>query len=181
MKRKILATGAAVLATAGIYAGVTATASHAAIPDANGDITLCAWDSPSYQIVHVVQPDAGYTCPIGYKIFKIKANPTAALVTARVTATDSAPTSVSVVVDGRTSTFWNYSPVAHCPTGDVATGGGWKDSALTNGSTPTTPTYPNGLNGPTADGKGWQGHVSYGLSTADIGVTVICAPGTTTP
>jgi len=55
-KKKFIAATAAVLAGVGIYAGTTATASHAAIPDANGDITFCAWDSPSYQIVHVVQP-----------------------------------------------------------------------------------------------------------------------------
>lgn len=179
MKRKILATGAAVLATAGIYAGVTATASHAAIPDANGDITLCAWDSPSYQIVHVVQPDAGYTCPIGYKIFKIKQNPTSALATVRVTAVDTAPTFVPPVTGAPPSAGVNfYNPVAHCPTGDVATGGGLQPS-MTNGL--TVPQSEN--DGPTADGKGWEAKIYWAASNPQpsMGVTVICAPGTTTP
>lgn len=121
MKRKILATGAAVLAIAGAYAGVTATASQATEPDG----------------VETVQ----------------------------VTSFDTSPTG--------TTNNYHYHPVATCPTDYVATGGGWAD-ALVDGTATT------GNAGPTTDGLGWQGHALYFQNTrTDIGVTVICALGTT--
>lgn len=122
MKRKILATSAAVLAAAGVYAGVTATASQATEPDG----------------VETVQ----------------------------VTSYDTSPTG--------TTNNYHYHPVATCPENYVATGGGWADNTI-DAASPVT-----GNAGPTTDGLAWQGHALYFQNTrTDIGVTVICALGTT--
>lgn len=86
--------------------------------------------------------------------------------TVQVTAYDTSPTG--------TTNSYHYHPVATCPDGYVATGGGWADS-MVDFSAVTT-----GNDGPTTDGLGWQGHALYFQNTrTDIGITVACALGTT--
>lgn len=185
-KTKIAAlVSAGALAAAGAGIGVA----QAAIPDSNGEITLCAWDQPSYQILHVVQPDAGYTCPTGYKIFKIKQNgvpgpagpagpkgdkgdpgDSGSLATIQVTGSDS--TGVQVGNEGP-NIIYGYNPIAQCPSGYVVTGGG-ADSA------DTVHTLRGRADGPTADGTGWQSHdVTSGNANDTWTITAICALGTT--
>lgn len=85
--------------------------------------------------------------------------------TVQVTAYDTSPTG--------TVNNYQYHPVVACPEGYVATGGGWAD-ALVQG------TVTSGNEGPTTDGLGWEGHALYFQNTrTDIGVTVVCALGTT--
>lgn len=93
--------------------------------------------------------------------------------TIQITVYDTSPT--EQVVNPNLSN-WHYNPVAECPEGYVATGGGWADNTVNVGL--TQPIAGN--DGPTTDGLGWQGHGFYYLGTrTDIGVTVICALGTT--
>jgi hypothetical protein len=91
--------------------------------------------------------------------------------TITVTATDTQPTNIG---SEGPNIIWSYHPVAKCPAGYVAVGGGLKDSTVNL-------PFPLGVDGPTPDGLGWQGHERTSLSNGalDVGVTVICALGTT--
>jgi hypothetical protein len=175
MKRKILA-AAVTLAVAGAGAGVAS----ATIPSSSGNVYhACVNNTGPLHSVYMIDKDKGESCFAGYteKTWNQTgpAGPAGpqgpqgdpgSLATVQVTAYDTAPTG--------TTNNYHYHPVATCPTGYVATGGGWADSMLAFAN----PTV--GDAGPTTDGRGWQGHALYFADTrTDIGVTVICSPGTT--
>lgn len=90
--------------------------------------------------------------------------PAGSLTTMQVTGTDTTGDPV-VTGDG---TAYDYRPVATCPTGYVATGGGMSpdDSNLV-----LTRNF-----GPTADGHGWAGYIRSG-PTGSWTVTATCAIG----
>lgn len=199
-KTKIIATTAAALAAVGVAGGA-----YAAIPSTGTNVFhACVLNTGPTHTMYMLDKDttpsciAGYTektwnqtgpagaagvaGPAGAKGDKGDTGAagadgaSGALATVQVTVTDSSPVSVEVPPPAAPGQFINhYNPVAHCPVGYVATGGGWK-AAMTTG---TTNPF-GGFEGPTTDGTGWQGKAFFNAATPqDVGVTVICALGTT--
>jgi hypothetical protein len=137
-------------------------------------IHACAPGNGVFRPVYLIDYDAGTRCTRSQMHLQWNSNGGGAAAVVRVTATDTSPT---IVGTEGPNNIYSYVPVAECPEGYVATGGGWKDSTV------DLPILPTGSEGPTADGLGWQGHVrsALGAGTLDIGVTVICEQGTTSP
>ncbi|WP_406303012.1 hypothetical protein OHA61_11650 [Streptomyces sp. NBC_00885] len=171
MNRKEIIGGTfAALMLAGGFGAYTAMAS---VPNTGGTIHACTPSSGAFRSVYIINYDAGARCTGSQT--HLQWNPThGAVAVVRVTATDTSPT---IVGTEGPNNIYSYVPVAECPEGYVATGGGWKDSTV------DLPIPSAAFDGPTADGLGWQGHVrsALGAGTLDIGVTVICEQGTTSP
>ncbi|MFD9124314.1 hypothetical protein [Kitasatospora sp. NPDC059571] len=171
MNRKGIIGGTlAALMLAGGFGAYTAMAS---VPTTGRTIHACTPSSGAFRSVYIIDYDAGTRCTRSQTHLQWNSTSGAAAVV-RVTATDTSPT---IVGTEGPNNIYSYVPVAECPAGYVATGGGWKDATV------NLPIPPVGLHGPTADGLGWQGHArsTLGAGTLDIGVTVICERGTTSP
>lgn len=144
----------------------------AAIPDSgDGTYYACRENFDYYGMHQVFLIDKASTpnCPAGYTQESWPSEAGSGADTAYIRVQDDgAGTSVYSPDEGG---YWQFYPVANCPTGHVAVGGGFEDTG--------TLTKGRGPEGPTADGKGWEGYYSNQTDTADETLTVICAPGTT--
>lgn len=174
-KTKVAASIAGALALAGV-GGVA----YSAIPSTTGSVYhACVNNTGPLHSVYMIDKDAGESCFGGYT--EKTWNQTGPAGPAGATgATGPAGSSAFVRVTATATPVANggdgyiYDATASCPTGYVATGGGLKDA--------TTGSRATGIkSGPSADGKGWRAYIVYGTNDQDIGVTVICAAGTTSP
>lgn len=184
-KAKISAIAASALALAGIAGGA-----YAAIPSTTGSVYhACVNNTGPLHSVYMIDKDAGESCfggytektwnqtgPAGATGATGATGPAGSSAFVRVTVTDSTPTTITEIGgDGVTLNYtYEYDAVANCPTGYVSTGGGLATASL-------VARLPGYKTGPTADGKGWRAYIVEGSNSDSLGVTAICAAGTTSP